>query len=207
MVNNLVFTSCLILILSASQVNAAGDASSGAQKVQTCAVCHGPNGNSLNAVWPKLAGQHAEYTLKQLKEFKSGVRKNDQMTPMAAPLSEQDMEDIAAYYATQSPADSTAIPASVEYKQVELGEKIYRAGDNNSNLAACMACHGPNAAGNPAALYPRLSGQYAAYTAAQLQAFKTEARANDTNNVMRDIAAKLTNDEIQAVSIYIQGLY
>jgi cytochrome c553 len=116
------------------------------------------------------------------------------------------MEDIAAYYAEQTVTE-TFIPASIEYKQVELGETIYRAGDADSKLPACMACHGPGAAGNPASMYPSLSGQHAAYTAAQLQVFKTETRNNDTNSVMRDIARKLSNEEIEAVSQYIQGLH
>ena len=166
----------LIITLSATQVFAAGDAAAGAQKVQTCAVCHGAEGNSVNPMWPKLAGQHAEYILKQLQNFKTGARRNPQMSPMAAAVT------------------------------VELGEKIYRAGDATSKLPSCMACHGPAASGNPAAKYPSLAGQYAAYTTAQLQAFKSEARNNDANNMMRDTAGKLSNEEIEAVSLYLQGL-
>lgn len=196
---------CSIMTLAAAQVYAAGDPVAGAQKVQTCAVCHGPNGNSANPVWPKLAGQHPEYTYKQLQDFKSGARANPQMTPMAAPLSEQDMQDIAAYYAQQS-LQETPLPSSTEAVTIEAGEKIYRGGDLASSQPACMACHGPAATGNPAAKYPSLAGQHSAYTAAQMQAFRSETRTNDMNNMMRGIAAKLTNEEIEAVSLYIQGL-
>jgi cytochrome c553 len=204
--NKLAYTGCLILTLLSGPASAQGDASAGAQKVQTCSVCHGPNGNSVNPAWPKLAGQHADYIARQLLDFKSGARANPQMTPMAAPLSEQDIQDIAAYYAAQD-VSGTPLAAGVELKQVELGEKIYRAGDPGAKLPACMACHGPGATGNPAAMYPLLKGQHAAYTAAQLQAFKTETRNNDANSVMRDIAGKMSNEEIDAVSNYIQGLY
>ena len=206
MINKILYFSCIFLISLGQQAIAAGDPAAGAQKIQTCSVCHGPNGNSINPVWPKLAGQHPNYTVKQLQDFKGGSRANPQMSPMTAALSEQDMEDIAAYYAEQTISESQ-IPSSVEYRDVELGEKLYRAGDASKDLASCMACHGPSAKGNPAAMYPSLGGQHAAYTAAQLTAFKTEARGNDTNGVMRDIALRMTNEEIQAVSQYLQGLY
>lgn len=212
MVNKFAYIVCLIMPVCAAQVLAAGDPSAGAQKVQMCAGCHGPEGNSLNPAWPKLAGQHAEYIVKQLQDFKDGVqdptkaqRTSPVMAPMTIPLSSQDMEDIAAYYSGQT-LQETPLPASVEPKTVTLGETIYRAGDATSGLPACMACHGPGATGNPAAMYPGLAGQHAAYTSAQLQAFKTETRSNDTNNMMRDVAGKLTNEEIDAVSQYIQGL-
>lgn len=205
MINKIVYA-CLVLGLYAGQAAAAGDAAAGAGKIQTCQACHGPEGNSMNPAWPKLAGQHATYTVKQLQDFKGGVRKSPQMTPIAMQLSEQDMEDIAAYYAGQELAEA-AVPASVEFRDVEVGERIHRAGDAAKKLPACMACHGPVGSGNPAAVYPRLNGQHAAYTAAQLQAFKNESRDNDANAVMRNIAGKMTNGEIEAVSQYLQGLY
>lgn len=204
--NKYIYTSCLTLILFAGQAFAAGDPVAGAQKVQMCSVCHGPNGNSMNPAWPSLAGQHADYTVKQLKDFKSGARSNAQMTPMAAPLSEVDMADIAAYYAEQQ-IQGSPVPASVEYKLVEIGETVYRAGNASNNVASCMACHGPGGNGNPAANYPSLYGQHAAYTAAQLQAFKNESRNNDLNGIMRDVAGRMTNEEIESVSQYLQGLY
>ena len=198
----------LFLIMAAlplTQVSAQGDPAAGEQKVQICAGCHGPNGNSMNPAWPKLSGQHAEYLVKQLHDFKSGTRNNPQMTPMAAPLSDQDIEDISAYYAAQT-VQETPLAASVQAVTIELGEKIYRGGDATSGLPACMACHGPAATGNPAAKYPALAGQHAAYTTAQLQAYRSETRGNDPNSMMRGIAAKLTNEEIEAVSLFIQGL-
>jgi cytochrome c553 len=206
MVNKIVLISCIFSVFLTQQVIAAGDPVAGEQKTQTCSVCHGPNGNSINAVWPKLAGQHSSYTIKQLEDFKSGERANPQMTPMGAALTDQDREDIAAHYAEQTISESQ-ISSSMESRDVELGERIYRAGDISKNLSACMACHGPSAKGNPAANYPSLGGQHAGYTAAQLQAFKTESRNNDTNSVMREVSIKLTNEEIEAVSQYIQGLY
>jgi cytochrome c553 len=180
----------------------AGDPAAGEQKSQVCAACHGPGGQSANPIWPHLAGQHAEYTAKQLHDFKAGRRKNEQMSPMAAPLSEQDIADLAAYFASRRPPSGTATP-----ELVELGERLYRAGNPATGLPACMACHGPNGAGNPAAGYPRVSGQHAEYAAAQLRAFKSEARANDQNSIMRTIAARMTNKEIEAVADYMQGLY
>ncbi|NNE37175.1 MAG: cytochrome c4 [Gammaproteobacteria bacterium] len=189
-----------------SATMAQGDPDAGAQKVQSCGICHGADGNSMNPMWPKLAGQHPEYTVKQLNDFKTGNRSNPQMSPMAAALSEQDMMDIAAFYGLQTPAE-TQVPASMNESEVELGQKVYRAGDATKNLASCMACHGPRGMGNSAAGYPMLAGQHAAYTAAQLQAFKNSSRANDANSVMRDIALKMSDQEIEAVSEYLQGLY
>jgi cytochrome c553 len=206
MINKIVYFSCIFSIFFSQQTVAAGDPVAGAQKTQTCSVCHGPNGNSINPDWPNLAGQHPQYIVKQLQNFKGGTRMSPQMSLIAATLSDQDMEDIASHYAEQAISESQ-IPATVEYRIIELGERIYRAGDASKNLAACMGCHGPGAEGNPAANYPSLTGQHAAYTAIQLQAFKTETRNNDTNSVMREIALKLSNDEIQAVSQYLQGLY
>ena len=149
-----------------------------------------------------LAGQHAEYTVKQLHDFKSGARKDPQMTPMAMPLTDADIVDIAAYYAAQPVKPAYARPESVE-----LGERLYRAGNPRTGLSACMACHGPDGAGNPAAKYPRLAGQHADYTATQLQAYKSETRDNDMNSAMRSVAGKMTNEEIRAVADYVQGLH
>lgn len=191
----------LILAGVAPSGLAAGDPAAGQQKSATCSACHGPDGNSINPMWPKLAGQHAEYTKKQLEDFQAKRRENAQMSPMAAPLSEQDISDLAAYFASQKMKPGTAAP-----EQMELGQRLYRAGNVKDGLPACMACHGPDGAGNPAAAYPALHGQYAEYTSTQLKAFKAEQRANDLSRVMRDIAAKMSNAEIDAVSSYIQGL-
>ncbi len=172
------------------------------EKTKTCAACHGVDGNSVNPVWPKLAGQHAEYIFKQLKDFHSGARKNVQMSPLAAPLSEEDMQDIATYYSSQKIKIGHA-----SAKTLPLGEQIYRAGDASKGLPACMACHGPSGAGNPAALYPALSGQHAEYTKIQLLAFRDNKRTNDTNKAMQIVSEKMTTEEIDAVANYIQGLH
>lgn len=191
-----------LLFLSTTLAWAAGDPELGKQKAQTCTVCHGPNGNSITPMWPNLAGQHAEYIHKQLVDFRSGKRENVLMSPMATPLTDADIENIAAYYATQQAKIGAASP---EY--LELGERLYRAGNAKTGLAACMACHGPKGSGNPAAKYPSLSGQHAEYTTAQLKAFKSEIRSNDLNSTMRNVARNMTNEEIEAVSDYIQGLH
>ena len=177
-------------------------APAGNEKTKTCAACHGVDGNSVNPVWPKLAGQHAEYIFKQLKDFHSGSRKNVQMSPLAAPLSEEDMQDIATYYSSQKIKIGHA-----SAETLPLGEQIYRAGDASKGLPACLACHGPSGAGNPAASYPALSGQHAEYTKLQLLAFRDNIRTNDSNKVMQIVSEKMTTDEIDAVANYIQGLH
>jgi cytochrome c553 len=181
--------------------SAEGDAAAGKQKSATCAACHGADGNSNNPEWPKLAGQHPAYTVKQLKNFKDGERVNAQMNGLAAPLSEQDMEDLAAYFANQDIARGQADP-----ELVELGERLYRGGDLAREIAACSACHGATGLGNPAARFPMLAGQHALYIETQLKAFRAMTRANDAGQMMRNIALKLTDQDIQAVASYIQGL-
>ena len=192
----------LLLALLPLTLLAQGNIEAGRQKAATCAVCHGPDGNSNNPTWPNLAGQHAEYTRKQLEDYRSGHRKNDQMAPMAMGLSDQDIADLAAYYASLEPRTGQARP---EY--LDAGERMYRAGDAAMGLAACMACHGPTGIGNPAANYPRINAQHAEYTELQLKAFKAEERANDRNAIMRDIAGRMSNDSIEAVADYLQGLH
>jgi cytochrome c553 len=182
--------------------HAEGNVAAGKEKSQVCAACHGIDGNSSNPIWPKLAGQHAEYIVKQLSDFKSNSRENAQMSPMAANLSEQDILDLAGYYSSQKIKHGKTDPAGLV-----LGQKIYRAGSIDAGVPACTACHGPNGRGNPAALYPALGGQHTAYTQAQLKAFRESVRTNDTNSVMRTIVGRMTDDEIKAVSEYIQGLH
>lgn len=192
------------LVLLGPSAYAAGDIDAGKEKSALCSACHGMDGNGIAAMpsQPRLAGQHAEYTVKQLHDFKSEARKNSIMAPMVATLSDEDINNIAAYYASLQGTTGTTSP-----EHVETGERLYRAGDAGTGLAACMACHGPSGRGNPAAKYPSIGGQMAEYTAIQLKAFKSETRANDTNNVMRSIAAKMTNDEIDAIADYIEGLH
>ena len=182
-------------------VLAAGDNATGKQKSATCAACHNADGNSANPQWPKLANQHASYTVKQLNDYKAGNRTNPIMSGMAAPLSQQDMEDLAAYFASQKITRSQADPTLVA-----LGEQIFRGGNLTSGVSACTACHGPNGAGNPQAGFPALAGQHAEYTEMQLRVFRSMERANDAGQMMRNIAMKMTDAEIKAVASYIQGL-
>ena len=201
MKNHLIIV-CLLIFTSAYSFAADGDPAKGKTLSQTCTACHSVDGNSINPIWPKLAGQHASYIVKQLNDFKKGNRINALMAAMVAPLSEQDMIDLGAYFSIQKTTLGAAQP-----ELIEIGELIYRAGDHESGVPACMACHGPNGAGNPAAIYPVLSGQHAEYTTTQLNMFKVEERNNDPNNMMRTIARPLTDLQIEAVSQYIQGLH
>ena len=179
-----------------------GDAKRGEDLSANCMPCHGVAGNSVNPEWPKLAGQHADYLYKQLQDFKQGHRIDALMSASVAALSEQDMADLARYYSEQSGTVGTA-----RSEMLAAGARLYRAGDAVAGIPACMACHNPAGRGNPYANYPSLSGQHAKYTAEQLHYFKTEARSNDENAVMRSIASKLTGAQIEAVAEYIQGLH
>ena len=174
---------------------AKGAASYGA----VCVACHAADGNSTTPVNPKLAQQHPEYLIKQLQEFKSGKRKNAVMQGFASALSDDDMRNIAYWLADQKAKGGAATDKDL----VKLGERIYRGGIADRQIAACAGCHSPNGAGIPAQ-YPRLSGQHADYTAAQLQQFRSGARANNVQ--MTGVAAKMTDMEIKAVSDYIAGL-
>jgi cytochrome c553 len=174
---------------------AKGEASFGA----VCAACHAPDGNSMIAVNPKLAQQHPQYLIKQLAEFKAGKRENAVMNGMAAALSDDDMKNISYWLASKK-----ATPGAASDKElVLLGEKIYRGGIADRQIPACAGCHSPTGAGIPA-MYPRLSGQYAEYAAAQLTAFRDGVRKNSLQ--MTQIAAKLNDREIKAVSDYVAGL-
>ncbi len=164
-----------------------------------CAACHNADGNSAIAANPKLAQQHPEYLLKQLQEFKSGKRKNAVMSPMSATLSDQEMRDISWFMGAKKVKTGFA----KEKDLVTLGEKIYRGGIGDRLIPACAGCHSPNGAGLPAQ-YPRLGGQHAEYTAAQLVAFRDGTRLNSVP--MTGVAARLNDREIKAVSDYIAGL-
>ncbi|MDG4550473.1 MAG: c-type cytochrome [Candidatus Contendobacter sp.] len=189
------------LLGSATATLAAGDPTAGKTKSATCAACHSADGNSAMAQYPKLAGQSADYLLKQLQDYKSGARANPIMAGMVAPLSPQDMEDLAAFYASQQIARGAADQALAP-----VGEALFRGGNLTNGVSACSACHGATGAGNPAAKFPALAGQHADYTMAQLKAFRALERANDAGQMMRAIAAKMTDPEIKAVASYIQGL-
>jgi cytochrome c553 len=182
--------------------HAAGSVEAGQAKSATCMACHGMEGNSVNPEWPSLAGQHASYIVKQLRHFKAGERQNALMTPMAMILSDEDMADLAAYYASQTlrPTGET------EPSKLELGQRIYRAGIASKGVPACAGCHGPAGLGIAGAAYPQVGGQSAVYGAAQLRGYKTGERATDPNSMMRTIAAKLNDAEIDAVASYLQGM-
>ena len=191
----------------ATQVQAAsrveGSVDAGKAKALTCTACHGPEGNSLNALWPNIAGQNAPYLLAQLQAFKDGSRMDPLMSSQAMMLSEQDMADLSVYFESLPAAAQAVKDAST----VDLGEALYRGGDIESGAAACLACHGPTGRGNPAAKYPALQGQHADYTAKQLKAYADGTRHTDgKTRVMRDIAARLSNEDIEALSSYVQGL-
>ncbi|MEJ2529961.1 MAG: c-type cytochrome [Gammaproteobacteria bacterium] len=192
----------IVLVFAAGVVQAEGDAAAGKAKSVVCMACHGPDGNSVNPVWPKLAGQHPSYILKQLHDFKSGARKNDLMSPMAAPLTEQEMADLAAYFSSQKQA-----PGVAAADKVKLGEKIFRAGNATTGVAPCMGCHGPRGLGNPQAVFPRISGQHAAYIEKTLTDFHNKLRTNDPNMMMQGVTANMSKDEIAAVAQYLQGLH
>ncbi|MCW5620074.1 MAG: cytochrome c4 [Burkholderiales bacterium] len=166
-----------------------------------CVACHGVDGNSPITANPVLAGQHSEYIVKQLRNYKSGDRQNPIMNGMAASLSEQDMQDVAAYYASQKAHQGTARDAGV----ARAGQQLYRGGNADNGTAACAGCHSPSGAGIPAQ-YPRLKGQHADYTIAQLKAFRAGERTNDDSAMMRSIAARMSDAEIAAVAEYVQGL-
>jgi len=190
------------LLALAGSAFAAGNVDAGKTKAQVCFSCHGVNGVSINPVWPKLAAQHASYIAKQLKDFKSGKRKDPIMSGQAMGLAPQDMDDLAAFFAEQAVSLGAA-----DEKLAKQGEKIYRGGIKDKKVAACMACHGPTGSGNPAAKFPRLDGQHAAYVAKTMHDFRSGARSNDPNKMMRDIAGRMSDSDIKAVAAYIQGLH
>jgi cytochrome c553 len=200
--NKWLVTASISLALAAGGAQAAGNAEAGQTKSAACVACHGPEGNSpANPLWPKLAGQHAKFLEKQLQDFKSGARNDPTMIGMVAPLSPQDMADIAAYFSGKQRKGGTAAP-----DQVAMGEKLYRAGNPATGVSACMACHGPAGNGNPQANFPALAGQHAAYTEKALKDFRSGARANDASKMMQGVAARMTDAEVAAVAQYIQGL-
>lgn len=180
-----------------------GDAEAGAGKVAMCAACHGPDGNSPSADFPKIAGLGEKYLYKQLNDIKAGDRVVVEMTGMLENFDEQDLRDIAAHYDAQNHAPGVATDAGL----VARGEEIYRGGDLAKGLPACTGCHSPTGKGNDPAGYPMLGGQHAKYIAKQLTNFREGERANDGESmVMRTIAGRLSNKDIEAVSAYIQGL-
>lgn len=195
------------LALVATQVQAEslvdGSAEAGKAKAITCAACHGAEGNSANSMWPNLAGQNAPYLRAQLAAFKDGSRMDPLMSSQAMLLSDEDMADLAVYFESLPAAAQPVADASL----LARGEALYRGGNMETGAAACLACHGPTGRGNPAAKYPALQGQHAAYTAKQLNDYAAGTRKSDgKTRIMRDVAARLSKEDIAALSSYVQGL-
>ena len=193
----------VFLVLSAMLVTVAeaGDAEAGKAKSAVCAACHGADGNSTNVAWPSLAGQHATYLYKQLKDFKEGRRQDASMAGMVAALSDQDMKDLAAYFESQR-----AKPVAFDGELIADGESIYRGGITETHVAACMGCHSPSGEGNGPAGWPSLKGQHPEYLVQQLQKFKDGSRANDAGKMMRNVVVRMSDMEMKSVAAYIAGI-
>ncbi len=198
----LLSTTCSFANSPATEAKKAGDATKGKEKSATCTACHGADGNSANPLWPKLAGQHANYIEKQLVDFHDKKRNDATMSAMVAALSAEDIKDLSAYYSAQA-----IKPGAGNKEKVELGKIVYKGGNLTTQVTACAACHGPTGMGNPAANYPRVSGQHAAYVVKQLKDFKKGDRANDSSSIMRSIAKRMSDEEMEAVAEYMAGLH
>jgi len=179
----------------------AADIEAGKAKTALCLACHGADGNSLNVIWPRLAGQHSSYILKQLRDFKSGKRQDPTMQGMVAALTDEDMVNIAAFYETQP-----AKEAKFDTALLAQGQDIYRGGITETSVAACMGCHSPSGDGNGPAAYPGLKGQHPEYIAAQLKNFKEGKRGNDAGKMMRNVANRMSDAEMKAVAAYVAGM-
>ncbi|MDQ7049918.1 MAG: c-type cytochrome [Enterobacterales bacterium] len=180
----------------------AGDVAKGQAKTAVCAGCHMADGNSAIPNYPKLAGQGEKYLIKQMHDFKSKKRDNATMYPMVANLSDQDIEDIAAYFSSQKIQHM-----AVDDQYIQIAEKLYRSGDSDRDIPACMACHGAHGIGIATAGYPAIGGQNPQYTMAALKAFRSGERANDSNEIMRDVVAKMSDKQITALAYYLAGLH
>lgn len=199
---NKLIVSLLLTLGISGLAHAAGDAAAGQGKIAICSACHNPDGNSMLPNFPKLAGQGERYLVKQMQDIKSGVRPVVEMTGMLDALDDQDLADIAAWYASQEGTIGAAKP-----ELVERGQALFRGGKLEDGMPACIGCHMPNGEGLSLALYPKLNGQHASYTAKQLTDFREGDRVNDGEAmIMRSIAAKLSNKDIEALSSYIEGL-
>lgn len=192
----------VLVLASPVKAQLGGKVDAGKAKAAVCASCHGQDGNGgADPTWPKIAGQVPEYLYAQLKAFKSGARKNALMSGMAAPLSDQDMQDLAAYYASQP----LKLGAATNKELALSGQTIFRGGVADSGVAACMSCHGPAGQGIPPR-FPRLNGQKTAYTEKQMRDFKAGER-KDNDAIMTRLAARMTDAQIKAVAEYIAGLH
>ena len=194
-----------LLVVISLQAVAEGDATAGQAKSAICAACHGADGNSAVPNWPKLAGQHTAYLERQTALIKSGDRSVPEMMGIVAGMSEQDLRDIAAYFSSQTSNGGVA-----EESVAALGQRIYKAGNADSGVPACMSCHGPAGEGNPLSGYPALAGQHSVYTSKMLNGFRAGdnwGEEDAPSQIMNGAAAELTDAEITAVSSFIQGLY
>ena len=189
---------CVAFVAAAAQAD-------GKTKAMVCTACHGADGNSSNPIWPNLAAQNPSYIVAQLKAFKAGARQDPSMAPMAAGLAEGDMLEIANFFAAQTlnvkPLNAAATAAAA------AGEKLYRGGDAERGIPACMACHGPDGGGNPASGYPALRGQQADYAVAQLQNYHNDKRQTDPQQMMRVIAKRLSDADIKNLTSYLSALH
>lgn len=209
MMRKILIAGAVVFGLASQGAWAAGDAAAGSSKAAPCAACHGSDGNSAAPTFPKIAGQSEKYIAQQIRDIKSGVRPVPAMQPTVEPLTEQDIQDLAAYYASQK--------ASVNQAKQDLiakGEQIYRGGIREKGVPACSACHAPDGIGNGPAGFPRLGGQHADYIAAQLKAYRAAADGDATGRVtdgdtkpMRSISARLSDAEIAALANYVSGLH
>lgn len=191
-------------LLSSSWV-AAGDAQKGQEKSAVCQGCHGPDGNSLGPDWPNLADQNASYIQKQVTDFQGGKRKDPTMSTMVGGLSKEDIADIAAYFSSQTLKPTVADDKTAS-NDTALGRKIYKGGNTYNEAPACAGCHGPNGVGNGPAKFPRIAGQRITYLVKALNDFKSGVRSNDPNEIMRNVASKLSDKEIKAVSEYVSTM-
>ncbi|MGM0676960.1 MAG: c-type cytochrome [Pseudomonadota bacterium] len=189
--------------LSASLHAEPGDPERGKELSTPCIACHQADGNSVNPEWPKTAGKDAGYIFKQLMDYKSGDRSHPLMNPQVADLDEQDMRDLAAYFSNQETAPGRT---SADDETLALGKQVYFGGNVSDGVAACVACHGPDGKGNPAAVFPKLAAQHGTYSLDQLNQFSSGQRHNDPGRMMRTIASRMSEEEMKAVSEYIATL-
>ncbi len=198
-----IIVSLLLTVGITGLAQAAGDPAAGQAKAAVCGACHGPDGNSMAPNFPKLAGQGERYLNKQLHDIKSGKRQVPEMTGLLTNLSDQDLADLAAYFNSQKGSVGAADP-----NLVAKGEALFRGGKLDLGMPACTGCHSPNGIGNAMAGFPHLGGQHAQYVTKQLTDFREGNRTNDGDTmVMRSIASKLSNKDIEALASYVQGLH
>lgn len=194
-----------------AQDNQTGDAERGQELSQTCAACHGADGNSPSGDFPTTAGQHSKYIAKQLRDYQLGNESNGErgrynmlMADQVSGLSEQDILDLAAYFSSQ---EHEVIGTDLSEEEIAQAQRLYLGGDEDRGITACAACHGPRGNGMGLAAFPMIGGQHAAYTRTALEQFRSEERSNDPNAMMRDVASRLTDEDIELLSRYISGLY